>query len=143
MPNMGIDTPRRNAMRARHPGGAGCALRHGAHGREMGEATHQGPACALCGRPTRLTRHHLIPRRLHRQARFRRRFGGEALRTRVLMLCSPCHRHVHAVLPERTLGEHYHSREALLTHPEIARFVSWLAARPAELSPRVRRPRRR
>ncbi|HJO34601.1 MAG: hypothetical protein SV108_04215 [Pseudomonadota bacterium] len=109
----------------------------------MEAARDQAPVCGLCARPARLTRHHLIPRRLHRQARFRRRYGREALRTHVLMLCSPCHRHVHAVLPERALGEHYSSREALLAHPDIARFVGWLAARPAELSPRVRRPRRR
>lgn len=121
----------------------GCALRQGVHGKGMEAATHEAPGCGLCGRPARLTRHHLIPRRLHRQARFRRRYSREALRTHVLMLCSPCHRHVHAVLPERALGEHYHSREALLSHPDIARFVSWLAARSAELSPRVHRPRQR
>ena len=88
--------------------------------------------CALCRRTgTALTVHHLIPRSQHRRDRIRRRFGIEACRQHRIRLCPPCHKQVHAVLDERTLANHYHTLEALGSHPAIARFVAWIARRPA------------
>ncbi len=99
--------------------------------------------CALCGRTdVRLTRHHLIPRTRHRNKRIRRRFSREELVTRILWVCRPCHSQIHALIPEKELAEHYHTREALLGHPGIRRFVDWIRDRPAGLKPRGRRRRR-
>lgn len=111
----------------------------------MAEQHNQGHAegCALCGRSASLTRHHLIPRSQHGRRRFRRRFSRETMRESILWLCRPCHSHVHRVLGERELAEHYHSREALLTHPDIHRFADWLSDKPAGFKPRSSQPRSR
>lgn len=98
-------------------------------------------ACELCGRAAPLTKHHLIPRSLHGKVRYRRRFARAERLTAILWVCHPCHRHLHAVLSERELADHYRSREALLGHPEIRAFVDWLATKPAGFKPK--RPRRR
>ncbi len=101
------------------------------------------PPCELCRRPDfRLTRHHLIPRRTHRLKRIRRRFEREDRLGRILLLCRPCHKQIHAVLSETELVETYNTRAALLEHPAIAEFVAWIADRPPGLNPRTRRPRR-
>ncbi len=98
--------------------------------------------CELCGRENlELTRHHLIPRTRHRNRRVRRRFGREELTRRILMVCRPCHGQIHALLSEKELADHFHSREALLAHPGIRRFVEWIRTRPADLKPRARRRR--
>ncbi|GAB2803497.1 hypothetical protein GCM10027040_34740 [Halomonas shantousis] len=98
--------------------------------------------CALCGRATPLTQHHLIPRTMHRKPRYRRRYSRDAMLKRILWVCRPCHSHLHAVLDERTLADHYASREALLEHPDIRAFVDWLAPKPAGFKPKKRARRR-
>lgn len=90
-----------------------------------------GP-CPLCGRPMvpgpSLDRHHWVPRSE----------GGrdQALMHRI------CHRKIHSVLDERTLARHYSTPEALRGHPEIARFLRWVARKPPEFMDRHRSARR-
>lgn len=109
----------------------------------MSEDDTDTSCCALCGRcGAALTRHHLIPRALHGRKRFRRRFSRDEMKGAILMICRPCHNHIHRVLSEREMAEHYCSREALLSHPEIATFAEWLAVRPAGFKPKSpQRPR--
>ena len=48
--------------------------------------------CALCRRAaTHLTRHHLIPRTVHRRPRTRRKFTRDE-RLKVVLLCRACHK---------------------------------------------------
>jgi hypothetical protein len=54
--------------------------------------------CELCGRMTGLTRHHLIPKRVHRSESIRAKFSKEVLNQRIAKLCKACHRHVHRTL---------------------------------------------
>lgn len=97
--------------------------------------------CALCRRAVpRLTRHHLIPRTRHHSRQVRQRFSRQEMQARVL-LCPACHEQVHACISAKELALRYHSLEALLGHPELRRFVDWLARRPADYRPRVRRRR--
>ncbi|MCM5705555.1 hypothetical protein [Larsenimonas salina] len=99
--------------------------------------------CELCGRAVEaLTKHHLIPRTVHRKKRFRKRYSKEQMHTAILWLCRPCHRHIHVVLSEQAMAEQYASRAALMTHPDIAEFVTWLSAKPPGFQPSSRRPRR-
>jgi len=94
------------------------------------------PHCELCGRLIEvLTRHHLVPRTRHRKKRNQRLFSREDVRTRILWICRPCHDHIHDVLSEKDMEAAYHSREALLAHPEIQRFVDWLSRKPAGFKP--------
>ncbi len=92
--------------------------------------------CELCGRVmAALTRHHLIPRTRHRKPRNRRLFEREEVRTRILWICRPCHDHIHGVLNEKEMEASYRTREALLAHPAIRRFVAWIGGKPAGFKP--------
>jgi hypothetical protein len=94
--------------------------------------------CALCSRAApQLTRHHLVPRTLHKRPRIRRSFTREERHT-VILLCRPCHKQIHAVLTESELARNYTTVAALAAHPDIARFVDWIARQPATADIRVR-----
>ena len=99
--------------------------------------------CELCGRPeAALTRHHLIPRTRHANRRNKRDFTRDEVHGRIAWLCRPCHNHIHVVLSEKEMERAYNTIESLRHHPEIARFVTWLAGKPAGFKPRGT-PRRR
>jgi 5-methylcytosine-specific restriction endonuclease McrA len=90
--------------------------------------------CELCKRAdTELTRHHLIPRARHRKGEIRRHFSKAELTGQLAMLCRACHKFVHTVLSERQLASEYNTVNQLLSHPEIAKFVNWIAKRPSGL----------
>ena len=74
--------------------------------------------------------------------------GGKTIDSNIVVLHRPCHDKVHAVFTEAELARDYTSVSALLTHPEIDKFVTWIAKRPADFSDgttslRRRRQRRR
>lgn len=99
--------------------------------------------CELCGRPeVGLTRHHLIPRTRHANRRNKRDFTRDEVRLRIAWLCRPCHNHIHSVLSEKEMERAFNTVEALRGHPEVARFVAWLADKPPGFKPRGA-PRRR
>lgn len=93
--------------------------------------------CPLCEReipPSQRDAHHLVPKsKGGRQTQFLHRV---------------CHRQVHALLTETELASQYASVEALLAHPELQTFVTWVKNKPAQFfaparkSMRVRRGRR-
>ena len=79
--------------------------------------------CPLCGReipPDLESRHHLIPRLK----------GGK--HGPIAILHEICHGKIHSVFTEAELARDWNSIERLLTHPEIVRFVRWVAKRPPE-----------
>lgn len=81
--------------------------------------------CALCGRHTELTFHHLIPRKVHRRSRFRKQHAREALQAGV-ELCRLCHRGVHRLYDEMTLARQFASLQALRDDPAVRRHVDWV-----------------
>jgi hypothetical protein len=92
----------------------------------MGRSTI-GP-CQLCERELRLTFHHLIPRTLHANRWFKKTFTREQM-SAGLDLCADCHSALHTFVPEKQLGREHNTREKLLAHPEIGRFVAWVSTR--------------
>ncbi len=87
------------------------------------------PVCALCQRPlgARVEWHHLVPKSE----------GG-----RVTAPVHPiCHRTIHATLPNGELARAYADPAVLREHPAIARFLRWVADKPADFSVPVRRGR--
>jgi hypothetical protein len=85
------------------------------------------PRCELCGRLKRLTRHHLIPRRVHRKKRFQTRFGEKEMHERSLMICKECHAAIHDLIPdEKELADKYHTKELLLQHEGLRRHIAWV-----------------
>ncbi len=109
-------------------GGGGAGWIGGFQEISMPRSEALGP-CALCGRSMRTTFHHLIPRKMHGNKWFRKRFTRERM-TQGADLCRPCHSAVHAFIDEKTLGREYNSVGALLGHPEVARFVAWVRTQP-------------
>jgi 5-methylcytosine-specific restriction endonuclease McrA len=81
--------------------------------------------CALCGRDTILTFHHLIPRKVHRRPRFRKRFDRETLQ-RGIAVCQLCHKGIHRLYDEMTLANDLSSLEALANDPALRRHVAWV-----------------
>lgn len=95
-------------------------------------------ACELCERETFLTRHHLVPQCRHKANSTKRRFTREAVqRDLLLMLCSACHRQVHALVSEKELARDYHTAALLRTHPGVSRFVAWIRRKPPGFRPQV------
>lgn len=88
--------------------------------------------CILCDRPVppaQRDAHHLVPKMK----------GGK--------LTAPmhriCHRQVHALFSEKELACSYNTAEALLTHIEIQKFVTWVKSKPDDFFERTRRAVRR
>jgi hypothetical protein len=81
----------------------------------------QDVECPLCTRlipPAQQDKHHLIPKLK----------GG----TETQVLHRICHRQLHALFTEPELAQKYNTVEALLTHPEVVKFVAWVRSKPPE-----------
>lgn len=87
--------------------------------------TRRVASCALCGREAPLTFHHLIPRKMHRRPRFRRRYDKQTLGAGI-DLCRPCHRGLHRLYDEMTLAERLNTLERLKADEAVARHVAWV-----------------
>lgn len=89
--------------------------------------------CELCERTHRLTFHHLIPRTLHKNKWFKKRYTREEMTSRGLDLCRDCHSAIHALIPsEKTLGRDYNTKAALLAHEPLARYVAWVSTQSTQ-----------
>jgi hypothetical protein len=63
------------------------------------------------------------------------------MKGRIAMLCQPCHSTVHATLSESELEAAYNTIEALSQHPDIAKFVSWVAKQSTKRRIAVKPPK--
>ena len=80
--------------------------------------------CELCACEAAYNFHHLIPRTLHSNKWFKKRYTRDQMQEG-LQVCKQCHNTLHDLICEKDLGRNYHSRELLLAHPQVARYVSW------------------
>ncbi len=81
--------------------------------------------CDLCQCDVAYNFHHFIPRTLHSNKWFKKRYSREEMR-RGIHLCRQCHGTVHRMIPdEKELGRHYNTMQALLEHPEVEKYVRW------------------
>lgn len=83
--------------------------------------------CALCERPLgrRIEWHHLVPRSQ----------GGRE----TVALHPICHRAIHAGASNAELARRYARVEALRARPDLVRFLSWVADKPADFHAPTRR----
>lgn len=82
--------------------------------------------CGLCEREVaKITRHHLILRARHRSKKKREGTDRSEL-NRVIEICGPCHRNIHAVLTEKELESEYNTLERLAAYPGVSRFTDWV-----------------
>ena len=81
--------------------------------------------CELCQSEDAHNFHHFIPRTLHSNKWFKKRFTREEMRAGI-DVCHDCHSAIHDLVPdEKELGRHYNTLQKLLAHPEIAKYVAW------------------
>jgi len=82
--------------------------------------------CLFCQRDCSLTFHHLIPRKLHRRAHFRKHYNKEQLNTGI-DICRQCHRGVHKRYDEMTLGKQFSTQELLQADEDLQRHFEWVS----------------
>lgn len=83
--------------------------------------------CPLCGReipPAQRDDHHLVPKAK----------GGRLTQH----MHRICHRQIHALFTESELANTYNTVEALLGHPQIKKFVTWVKNKPIGFIERTR-----
>lgn len=81
--------------------------------------------CELCGRDTRTTEHHLVPRARRRKER--ERFGD------VAQICRDCHTVIHATWDNKSLARDYASIDRLRAAPELQRYLKWIRKQPGSV----------
>lgn len=88
-----------------------------------------GLNCALCARPIggRVEWHHRVPKS---------RGGTETVAVHPI-----CHRTIHACVPNQELATTYAELAALRAHPDVARFLRWIANKPPDFHAPTRRLR--
>ena len=87
----------------------------------------EAQACFLCGRPLgrRVEWHHVVPKS---------RGGRETAPVHPI-----CHRTIHRTLDNKALARDYASAEALRAHPELAKFIAWVANKDPDFHAPTRR----
>ncbi len=81
--------------------------------------------CELCQCAEAYNFHHFIPRTLHSNKWFKRRFTRQEMQ-QGMEVCQACHSAIHDLIPdEKELGRNYNTREKLLDHPQLQGFVRW------------------
>lgn len=86
--------------------------------------------CELCQAEEAHNFHHFIPRTLHSNKWFKRRYTREQMQEGV-QVCKQCHQTIHDLIPkEKELGRHYNTMDKLLAHPQVAGYVKWKRERP-------------
>lgn len=81
--------------------------------------------CELCETDPIHSFHHFIPRTVHRNKWFKKRFSKSEMRTGGMQLCQQCHEMLHQLISEKELGRHFNTRDKLLEHPQVARYLRW------------------
>lgn len=90
------------------------------------------PVCPLCGReipPAEQDAHHFVPKSK----------GGRETQ----LLHRICHRQVHALLSENELARQFSTAQALLTHPDVLKFVQWVRRKPPDFFEKSRKSAQR
>lgn len=86
--------------------------------------------CELCETDESTSFHHLIPRTLHSNRWFKARYSREEMSCG-LDLCRGCHKMIHELITEKRLGREFNTREKLLGHQKLGRYVQWKRRRSA------------
>lgn len=87
--------------------------------------------CELCGSDhDYLNFHHLIPRTLHTNKFFKKNYDKEYLKQHGIWICKAyCHLQIHRFISEKDMGLVYNTKEKLLEHPEVKKFIDWRSKR--------------
>ena len=105
------------------------------------EIKHQGQdlgPCPICGRilidgPS-VNRHHWIP-----QSKAKK-YGGKADNP-WSYIHKVCHKKIHAVFSEKSLGEYYNTPERLCAADDMQKFIKFIRKQPPEADLKMRKPK--
>lgn len=95
-------------------------------------ANEELPRCAICQHTyqrAQLTKHHLVPRSRKGKA--------------TVLVCSACHRQVHAVFTEKELARSCDTLDKLLAATELQPWIAWVRERKPRGRLSVRTSRRK
>lgn len=84
--------------------------------------------CELCGRHRSVTFHHLIPRTVHSNKWFKKRFTREEMNSGIY-ICRSCHSYLHKHFTHKQLARELNTKEALLSNEIVQRLVEWAKKR--------------
>ena len=97
----------------------------------MGKKKEQPEACELCGSTKDgLNFHHLIPRTLHGNKWFEKRYDKLFMANHGIWICKKfCHKQIHEFISEKEMGMSYNTLELLREHPEVKKYIEWRSKR--------------
>ncbi|HRV32241.1 MAG TPA: hypothetical protein P5241_01550 [Candidatus Paceibacterota bacterium] len=91
--------------------------------------------CELCEREVLTDEHHLIPKTNHNNKWFLKHFTKDEMNNKKINVCYDCHLAIHKFIPdEKELGKSYNTKELLLSHPKIYKFVEWIKKQSGNIS---------
>lgn len=82
--------------------------------------------CKFCDREKELTFHHYIPKTLHTNKLFKKKYNIAFLNKHGVFLCSDCHKNIHAFFTEKELGKYYNNKQKLLSNIKVRNFLKWI-----------------
>ena len=82
--------------------------------------------CEFCERSIALTFHHLIPKKMHRRAHFKKAHSKTTLNAGV-NICRRCHTGIHKLYDEMTLAKNLYTADLLRSDEALARHFKWVA----------------
>ena len=105
--------------------------------RDEAEPAIDDGSCAICGRFVSRTRHHLIPRELHRSLSKDSRYTKEIL-GRTISICRMCHSTIHRFFTHSELANSFNTLELLLSNEKMLKYAKWASALPSRGNLKVR-----
>ncbi|MGB3297170.1 MAG: HNH endonuclease [Phormidesmis sp.] len=98
------------------------------------------PSCLLCDRNCpKLTEHHLTPKQETKRRHKRRNKYDRAGLGPTIDICPPCHKQIHTLFTNKELAADLSSADLLKSHPDLQKFLKWIAKQDPYKKVRTRR----
>ena len=88
--------------------------------------------CELCNRENELTFHHLIPICLHTNKWFKKNYTSDEMNKGIYICKYQCHKEIHTLILEKEIGKNYNTKELLLSHPKVSKYIKWIKKKSEE-----------
>jgi hypothetical protein len=82
-------------------------------------------SCEFCQRHLKLTFHHLVPKKMHKDKRVLKMFPDVDLIHFGIWICTACHKHLHKSFGHEDLAFYLNEKEKLLRNDKVKRFTNW------------------
>lgn len=90
--------------------------------------------CELCQCEESYNFHHFIPKTVHSNKWFKKRYNREQM-SQGINVCRSCHKTIHNMIPdEKQLARDYNTRTKLAAHQKIKKFLKWKRGRSEKVA---------